>query len=299
MNHSPSKLKRALALLLSLLLLGSMSSTVLAADSVKVTGTYCQTDARKMLKGINAFRTGSEAWYWNKDNKTKTKCKDLNKLKYDYTLEKIAMLRAAEITVKWSHTRPDGTDCFTAFDGTSYTVMGENLAMGTKMTRDIALEGLKETDEDYAGQGHRRNMLYSKYTAVGIAHFQCDGCDYWVQEFGSPALDTNETKPNDSEATVKVSLTPSSNGSSKGSGKVNLTLKWHRDKNADGYQLQYSTSKKFKKKKTVKIKKNKTTSYTVKNQKAGKKYYMRLRSYKKSGKKTKYSKWSETVVFET
>ena len=63
-----------------------------------------------MLGKINSFRTGNEAWYWNSDNKTKTKCKNLGKLKYDYNLEQIAMQRAAEIAFQFSHERTDGTD---------------------------------------------------------------------------------------------------------------------------------------------------------------------------------------------
>jgi uncharacterized protein YkwD len=284
--HSP--LKKALSLLLVLLMLGTASPAVLAADSVSITGRYAQTDARKMLKDINAFRTGSEAWYWNEDNKTKTKCKNLKALKYDYTLEKIAMQRAAEITVKWDHTRPDGTDCFTAYAGTDYTYMGENLAKGTVLSRSDAMEGLKETKEDYAGQGHRRNMLDKGFTAVGIAHFKYNGWDYWVQEFGNPVLNAKATTANDSETTVKVSFVPGKSTPSK----VSLTLTWNRDKKATGYQLQYATDKKFKKnKKTVKIKKNKTTKHTIKNLKSGTTYYVRIRSYKKSKKKTKYSKW--------
>ena len=131
------------------------------------------------------------------------------------------MLRAAEITVKWAHERPDGTECFTAFEGTDYNYMGENLAKGTSLSRSAALEGLKETKENYAGQGHRRNMLDKEFTAVGIAHFKYKGWDYWVQEFGAPVLDAKATTANDSETTVNVSLVP---GKSASSSKINLTL---------------------------------------------------------------------------
>lgn len=298
-THQP---RRILALLLALLMLGGMSSTALAADTVSVTGTYCQSDARSMLKGLNDFRTSSEAWYWNSDNNTKTTCKNLKKLSYDYTLERIAMLRAAEIVVRWSHTRPNNTNCFTAFEGTNYRSMGENLAMGTSMTRDDALEGLKETYEPYAGQGHRRNMLSDSFTAVGIAHFQCNGIDYWVQEFGSPTLNTSPTPPNDSPATVQVDTSGAAHGGSGGqdnSSGGGLSVSWKRDKKASGYQVQYSTSKKFKKGvKTVKLKGSSSTSTTIQNLKSGKTYYLRYRSFRKKGKKTKYGRWSKTMVYK-
>ena len=61
-----------------------------------------------------------------------------------------------------------------------------------------------------------------------------------------------------------------------------------------GYQIQYSTNKNFKSgNKTVKVKKNKTTSSTVKKLKAKKKYYVRIRTYKTVNGKTYYSGWSK------
>ncbi len=90
-------------------------------------------------------------------------------------------------------------------------------------------------------------------------------------------------------ATKKVTVTVAPKkmtlSSVKSSAKKTLTVKWKRDKKADGYQIQYSTNKKFKGAKTVDIKKNRTTSTKIKKKlKAGKRYYVRLRAYKKSGK---------------
>jgi hypothetical protein len=71
-----------------------------------------------------------------------------------------------------------------------------------------------------------------------------------------------------------------------------------------GYQIQYATDKKFKKnKKTVTVKKNKTTSKTIKKLKAKKTYYVRIRTYKTvkvNGKNKKiYSAWSKAVKVKT
>ena len=60
-----------------------------------------------------------------------------------------------------------------------------------------------------------------------------------------------------------------------------------------GYQLQYSTRKSFKNKKTVNFAKAKITKKTVKKLRSGKKYYVRVRTYKKIGKKYYYSAWSK------
>lgn len=70
-------------------------------------------------------------------------------------------------------------------------------------------------------------------------------------------------------------------------------------KKITGYQIQYSTSSKFKSAKTVKVTKASTTSKTVSSLSAKKKYYVRVRTYKTSKKKTTYSKWSKAKSITT
>ena len=79
-----------------------------------------------------------------------------------------------------------------------------------------------------------------------------------------------------------------------------FTVKWKK-KSCTGYQIQYSTSKKFAKKgtKVLKVNKAKTTSKTVKKLKAKKKYYVRVRAYKTVKKKNYYSKWTKTYKVTT
>ena len=77
------------------------------------------------------------------------------------------------------------------------------------------------------------------------------------------------------------------------SGKKKLTVQWKKDNRSDGYQVQYSTDKKFKKNvKNVVIGKKQTTKQTIKKLKTGKKYYVRIRSYKKINGKKYYGIWS-------
>ena len=67
-----------------------------------------------------------------------------------------------------------------------------------------------------------------------------------------------------------------------------------------GYELQYSTGSSFKKNvKTVRIKRTSTTSKKVNGLKKGKKYYVRVRSYVKSGSKYYYSAWSSVRTVKT
>ena len=79
-----------------------------------------------------------------------------------------------------------------------------------------------------------------------------------------------------------------------------ITVKWKKKTGITGYQIQYSTNSKFKKnKKSIKIKKAKTTSKKISNLKESKKYYFRIRTYKSSNKKTRYSKWSKVKSVKT
>ena len=70
--------------------------------------------------------------------------------------------------------------------------------------------------------------------------------------------------------------------SSLKAGSKKFTVKWKKQATqTTGYQVQVATNKKFKKnKKTVTIKKQKTTKTTVKKLKAKKKYYVRVCTYK-------------------
>lgn len=79
-----------------------------------------------------------------------------------------------------------------------------------------------------------------------------------------------------------------------------VTVKWKKKSKITGYQIQYSTDSKFKKnKKSIKIKKAKTTSKKISNLKESKKYYFRIRTYKSTNKKTRYSKWSKVKSIKT
>ncbi|MCR5214086.1 MAG: hypothetical protein K6E10_06695 [Eubacterium sp.] len=153
------------------------------------------TEARSMLNMVNNFRTGSDAWYWDVDG-NKVYCPGLSKLTYDYHLEKAAMERAKELMLRYSHTRPDGSSFSTAADESLYIYMGENIAYGYSSAENVYM-AWREDEEDYSGQGHRRNMLSSDYNAIGIACFECCGRKFWVQEFGY-------TDFSDSSQTTKV-----------------------------------------------------------------------------------------------
>ena len=201
--------QRCLAFLTTLVLMVAWTLPVFAAGEtyqVQYDVTYGQTEARTMLEMVNEFRTGGDAWCWDKTNTEKVQVTGLKPLQYDYALEKVAMQRAAEIAISFSHSRPDSTECWTAYDEVgNFGGKAENIAAG-RTSAAATFEQWQETDKDYNGQGHRRNMLSDDMTTFAIGHVVYGGMHFWVQEFSDAPLDTNETQPNDSvtTATVKV-----------------------------------------------------------------------------------------------
>ena len=183
-----------------------------ATTPVSISVQYGQTEARTILNMINEMRTSStDAWYWKQDDTTKTYCTNLQPLQYDYDLEKTAMQRAAEIAIIYSHTRPNNKDTFSAFYENSvyYTYAGENIAAGYG-TADSVNDGWREDNERYAGQGHRRNMLNSKFNCVGIGHVYYNGFHYWVENFAyRDKVNTTPVSADNTETTLTIPVATS------------------------------------------------------------------------------------------
>ena len=70
-----------------------------------------------------------------------------------------------------------------------------------------------------------------------------------------------------------------------------ILVKWNKNPVVSGYQLQYSTDKKFSK--SVKTKNTSKTSYTISSVKKNKTYYVRIRGYRTISGKKYYSAWSK------
>ena len=99
---------------------------------------------------------------------------------------------------------------------------------------------------------------------------------------------------------VNVAKPKSTNTKKIKAAKKAISVEWKKVSGVKGYQIQVATDKKFKKnKKTVTIKKQKTTKTTVKKLKAKKKYYVRVRTYKIVNGKKVYSSWSKIKTVKT
>lgn len=95
-----------------------------------------------------------------------------------------AMIRAAECSLLFSHTRPDSTLCMTVNDKMS----GENIAMGQSTASSVMTSWMNS-------DGHRENILTEEYGSIGIGCFQIDGRYYWTQCFAEEKISTNCGKP--------------------------------------------------------------------------------------------------------
>lgn len=103
-------------------------------------------------------------------------------LQYNQYLTDFAMTRAQELSILFSHTRPDGTT----------PNIKQNIAAGN-MTPEQVVNGWMNSD------GHRVTMLGSSYNYIGIGIYKSDdGRMFWVQAFTSY----------DPDQTVTITLNP-------------------------------------------------------------------------------------------
>ena len=103
----------------------------------------------------------------------------VSEMSIDYTMCKLAGVRAKEISKNQSHTRPDGRKYNTIYADYGVTkpkATGENIAWATSFdsARDIVNYWMEST------QGHREVMLNGKYKRFGIAMIRSGGKDYAV-----------------------------------------------------------------------------------------------------------------------
>lgn len=106
---------------------------------------------------------------------------------------------------------------------------------------------------------------------------------------------TNNTVGNAAKDTT-IKETVKGNVLKAGKGSIKISIK--KIAKAKGYQVQVSTSKKFKKKVTI-TKLTKKNSIVIKKLKKKKQYFVRTRSYTIVKKKKKFGKWSKIKAIKT
>ncbi|MBQ4404819.1 MAG: hypothetical protein II857_10490 [Selenomonadaceae bacterium] len=93
-------------------------------------------------------------------------------------LQEATAIRAREIVSEFSHTRPDGSDCFTVMKNRGRTC-GENIAAGHSSAAETVEQWMNS-------QGHRENILNPKFRELGVGYAYEEYSTYhhyWVQLF--------------------------------------------------------------------------------------------------------------------
>ncbi len=99
----------------------------------------------------------------------------LSALSVSTELRDTARLRSQEIVRSFSHTRPDGSSCFTAFPDWNGT-KAENIAAGYATPAKV-MEGWMNSE------GHRKNILTPGLRYIGVGCYESGGRYYWAQAF--------------------------------------------------------------------------------------------------------------------
>ncbi len=149
-----------------------------ATGTLNISGTQNYTYASQVITLLNEQRVNN----------------GLSPLTADSALTAAAMQRAAETVIYFSHTRPDGSRCFTAFDG---AWRGENIAAGQADPDEVITGWMNST-------GHRKNILEANYTSVGVGCFNYKGINFWVQCFSDITAD-GSVRTGTASATAAVS----------------------------------------------------------------------------------------------
>lgn len=145
------------------------STTALATFTISATND--QKDAREILALVNQARTKA----------------GVGALMWDYELEKAAIQRAAEIAILFSHDRPNGTQCFTAFPS-GYYACGENI-YASSGNANASSANTSWTNSP----GHYANMINGDFTCMAAAKVQVGSFSFWVELFGDPNQGTTAT----------------------------------------------------------------------------------------------------------
>lgn len=171
---------KILSVLLAVLLLGGMVPLAAAAEEaqtvmVSVKGTYIPPNMEAVLEKINTIRQEAMG-------------ESYTPLEWSADLETAARLRAAEASVSFSHTRPNGQSWDTVFaEADAQNGKAENLAWNAgDETADAMQQAVElwyaekaayEKDKNDPSAGHYAALIDPTYKTIGIAAFQGEGSE--------------------------------------------------------------------------------------------------------------------------
>jgi uncharacterized protein YkwD len=107
----------------------------------------------------------------------------LSALTWSDTLYQGALIRSQELVSNMSHTRPDGSDCFTVYTEVGATSDISTIWGGENIARLSSSSGIYAMDGWYGSDGHRANMLKAEFTQAAVAVVYSNGLYYWTTLF--------------------------------------------------------------------------------------------------------------------
>ena len=279
-------------------------------SNVNDTGVYTASPLIKVENGVFSLRLGqlspTETTYnmWKNDIKTlqidsvttATVRSDIvltvksDKATYDYTMSDV--VDAGEYNAKFAYYNKSGKTVIA-------TVRGARLKDLLAQRSIVLTSGDKTQVQDNHGTTKKLSSPVTKYFVA-----------YEGRETvsGESAVKLNSDSefclfgPGRSASTAKMSglytikITRASNPTKitklVKKGKRAIRIKWAKRFGVSGYQIKMATKKNGKYRIIKTVKKPGTTTFTKKKLKKGKKYFFKVRTYKKVNGKTYYSKWS-------
>jgi len=103
----------------------------------------------------------------------------LNSLTQTPELTRAAEARANDLTVLYSHSRPDGRDCWTAYNENNvvFSKAAENIASGHKTPEAVMVDWMNSPE-------HRANILNAEFEHIGVGvATNNEGRHFWAQNF--------------------------------------------------------------------------------------------------------------------
>jgi uncharacterized protein YkwD len=146
-----------------------------AVEAAKDTGVDVQEDVVEEIADGSCFVDVYAAQVFDMVNEAR-EAEGLAPLTMNAALTEAARIRAVEITQSFSHTRPDGSSCFSAYHAT-YSGAAENIAAG-QWSAEWVMDSWMKSEE------HRANIMDARYTQIAIACYYNPNCPYeyyWVQ----------------------------------------------------------------------------------------------------------------------
>lgn len=192
----------SITLILGILFTVPITQTTAASTKAVVKlSAQCKYDyAYEVLDQVNELRSA----------------KGLSKLKMDKTTLSYAMQRAAEIAIKYDHTRPDGSYCLDMDE----KLVAENIA-NIYTSPDGVMDGWVNSSKHYA------NIMTTKSKSMGVGVVVHNGVYYWVQMFSS-ATATTITTPENTTKQFSINL-----GSNTYTLNLSIGSKIYRTDNKD------------------------------------------------------------------